>query len=287
MTIPAMRRISRLIVPSLCVAAFFCCAAVKPDIEYATAAGESLRLDASIPDGPGPFPIVILIHGGGWSSGDKAKDFTDLFTPLTQNHFVWFSLNYRFAPKFRWPACFDDVQTAIRWVKAHAADYHGDPTRIALLGYSAGGQLATLAAVTAQPDTQVQAVVGFAPPTDLELDLPTRGGLSPSLQALLNRPHELTPDARSQLRDLSALDHLPAPDAPTHLPPFLLVHGTADKSVPYPGSLNFQAALQKLHIPCDLITLPNAPHNILTWQAAKPHYELEVIHWLQKTLENP
>jgi acetyl esterase/lipase len=277
-----MNRIPRVLVSCLCIAALTCTAAVKPDIEYGTAAGESLRLDASTPEGPGPFPIVILIHGGGWASGDKAKDFTDLFSPLTKNGFLWFSINYRLAPKYRWPACFEDVQTAIRWVKAHAPDYHGDPSKIALLGYSAGGQLATLAAVEAQPDTRVQAVVGFAPPTDLELDLPTRGGLSPSLQALLNRPHELTPDARAQLRSLSALDQLHP-----GLPPFLLVHGTADKSVPYPGSLNFQTALKKLNVPCDLITLPNAPHNILTWQAARPGYEMEVIHWLQKTLGNP
>jgi acetyl esterase/lipase len=235
-----MNRIPRVLVSCLCIAALTCTAAVKPDIEYGTAAGESLRLDASTPEGPGPFPIVILIHGGGWASGDKAKDFTDLFSPLTKNGFLWFSINYRLAPKYRWPACFEDVQTAIRWVKAHAPDYHGDPSKIALLGYSAGGQLATLAAVEAQPDT------------------------------------------RAQLRSLSALDQLHP-----GLPPFLLVHGTADKSVPYPGSLNFQTALKKLNVPCDLITLPNAPHNILTWQAARPGYEMEVIHWLQKTLGNP
>jgi alpha-L-fucosidase 2 len=146
------------------------------DIEYGRADGESLRLDVNVPDGAGPFPVAILVHGGGWSAGDKrgtdkpgsSADISPWFEPLTAAGFTWFSINYRLAPTHRWPACFEDVQTAIRWVKAHAAEYRGDPRRIALFGHSAGGHLVCLAAVQAQADTRVQAVVGFAPVTDFE-----------------------------------------------------------------------------------------------------------------------
>src|SRR3954453_8729817 len=101
-------------------------AAHLTDIEYGTAAGESLKLDAYVPDGAGSFPAVILVHGGGWNAGDKSGGpkkgyMAPMHEPLQQAGFAWFSINYRLAPKQPYPACIDDVETAIRWVKANAA----------------------------------------------------------------------------------------------------------------------------------------------------------------------
>jgi alpha-L-fucosidase 2 len=260
---------------------------LKKDIEYGRAGDVRLLLDASVPDGPGPFPVAILVHGGGWSNGDKAgsdkpgdsADITPWFEPLTAAHFTWFSLNYRLAPQHRWPACLEDVQTAIRWVKAHAAEFKGDPRRIALFGHSAGGHLVCLAAVLAAEDTRVQAVVGFAPVTNHEQDLPQRGGLSPSLQKLLDRPKEVTAESRAMLREISPLNHVRP-----GLPPFLLIHGDADKSVPLPQSLDFQAALRTTGNVCDLITIKGAPHRLLTWDQFDPGYRDRVIAWLRQHL---
>ncbi len=257
------------------------------DIEYGRAGGESLRLDACVPEGAGPFPVTILVHGGGWSNGDKrgtdkpgsAADISPWFEPLTTAGFTWFSINYRLAPAHRWPACFEDVQTAIRWVKAHAAEYRGDPRRIALVGHSAGGHLVCLAAVLAQDDTRVQAVVGFAPVTDFEQELPIRGGLSTSLQNLHGRPKEVTPEALALLRETSPINHVKP-----GLPPFLLLHGDADKSVPYQQSLNFQARLKANGVSCDLITMPGAPHRLTGWSQFDPTYSDRMVAWLQKAL---
>lgn len=257
-------------------------AEVKKDIVYAQAGDVSLLLDAGVPGGAGLHPVAILVHGGGWSGGDKSTDFAWLRGPLTRAGFTWFSINYRLAPKYRWPACYDDVQNAIRWVKQNAARYKGDPNRIALIGYSAGGQLVCLAAVRATPATRVQAVVGYAPPTDLELDLSRRGGLSPSLQKLLDRPHVLNPKSRQMLRDISAINFV-HPD----LPPFLLIHGTADKSVPYQGSINFENALKKNGVSCELITMQAAPHNSAKWDHFDKTYTAKTIAWLEKTLAAP
>jgi alpha-L-fucosidase 2 len=259
------------------------------DIEYGCADGESLRLDASVPDGAGPFPVAILVHGGGWSAGDKrgtdkpgsSADISPWFAPLTAAKFTWFSINYRLAPAHRWPACFEDVQTAIRWVKAHAAEYRGDPRRIALFGHSAGGQLVCLAAVLAQADTRVQAVVGFAPVTDFEQELPMRGGLSTSLQALHGRPKEVTPEALALLRETSPINHVKP-----GLPPFLLLHGDADKTVPYQQSLNFQVKLQAKGVTCDLITIPGAPHRLTEWNQFDATYSDRMMVWLRKVLDD-
>ena len=92
-------------------------AALTPDIEFAKVDGVSLRLDAFTPDGPGPFPAVILVHGGGWNGGDKSGGKNQGYTvpmhePLAKAGFAWFEINYRLVPKYPYPACIDDVETA-------------------------------------------------------------------------------------------------------------------------------------------------------------------------------
>jgi acetyl esterase/lipase len=265
-------------------------AAKLTDLEYGQAGGEKLLLDVSVPADAGPHPVAILVHGGGWSGGDKAgsdrpgssADITPWFAPLTAANFTWFSINYRLAPAHRWPACLEDVQTAIRWVKANAAKFNGDPGRIALFGHSAGGQLVCLAATLVDDRVRVQAVVGFAPVTNHEQDLPVRGGLSTSLQALLDRPKELSPESLGLLRALSPINHVRP-----GLPAFLLIHGDADKTVPLQQSLDFQAKLRADGVRCDLIVIPGAPHGLSTWGKIAPEYPDRMVEWLHQVLNSP
>jgi acetyl esterase/lipase len=252
---------------------------IKTDIEYGHPDYQSLKLDANTPDGPGPFPIAILVHGGGWSVGDKAALYHIPTEALTKANFTWFSINYRMAPAYLWPDCYEDTKTAIRWVKAHAAEFKGDPHRIALIGYSAGGHLVCLAATMADDDTHVQAVVGMSPPTDLEFDLVSRGGLSTSLQHLLNRPKEVTEQSRRILHDMSAINHIRP-----GLPPFLLMEGDKDKSVPFQSTLNFQSKLMANGNSCDFITIKGAPHDIAKWPGFDPNFSQKIVDWLLKKL---
>ncbi len=276
----------------LAVSCLLACAAraVEPglhaDLEYGQAGGEKLLLDVSVPAGDGPFPVAILIHGGGWSRGDKhsvpAGDSADImpwFAPLTAGKFTWFSINYRLAPKHRWPACLEDVQTAIRWVKAHAAEYKGDPARIALFGHSAGGHLACLAGTLVDDSVRVQAVVGYAPVTNHEQELPVRGGLSSSLQGLLNRPKALTPESLGLLRAISPLNHVRP-----GLPPVLLIHGDADKTVPIQQSYDYQAKLRENGVPCDLMVIPGGVHALADWERIAPDYPARMMAWLGQQL---
>jgi len=251
-----------------------------PDIEYSKAGDESLRLDASIPEGTGPFPIVILIHGGGWGSGDKAADFGALSKPLANAGIASFSINYRLAPKHPWPACLEDVQSALRWVRANAATYNADPKRIALLGYSAGGQLAALAAIRADESTRVQAVVGFAPAVELVADMKRRGEVGVAMRNLLGLPDKLDDDALAKIATLS-----PAEEIKSGLPPFFIVQGTADKSVRLEETLAFAQRLKQAEVPCTILEMKDAPHRIAEWPKFAPDYAEKTAAWLQSKLE--
>jgi acetyl esterase/lipase len=254
------------------------CAEIQSDIEYGKADDESLLLDAYVPDGAGPFSIAIIVHGGGWSSGDKARDMSLLFKPLSEANFTWFSINYRLAPKHRYPACIEDVEQAIRWVKRHAAEYKGDPQRIGLIGESAGGHLVCLAAARAKDDTRIAAVVGFAAPTDLVADVQRRGGIQPALRNVFGLS-DLDDNARNQLSDASPLNFLKA-----DMPPFLLIHGTDDKSVLYNQSVNFQKRLKDLGVPCEIITIEKGVHGMKNWEKLDTSYKEKMIAWLEHTL---
>lgn len=262
-------------------------AELKRDVEYGEAGGERLLLDVNVPDGAGPFPVVILIHGGGWGSGDKAgsdkpgngADITPWFAPLSDAKFTWFSINYRLAPAHRWPACLEDVKTAIRWVKANAATYKGDAAQVALFGHSAGGQLACLAGLVADDATKVQAVVGFAPATDFEQELAARGGISKGLRDLFGCTEEANEENLALLREASPINRI----GPV-LPHFLLVHGTADKSVPFRQSLNFQAKVRAAGGTCDLLAIKDAPHRLLRWAEHDPEFMAKAIEWTRKAL---
>src|ERR1700722_2028550 len=93
------------------------------DVEYARPGGISLQLDASIPEGRGPFPAAIVVHGGGWVRGDRRVDVAPLFPPLEDAGIAWFSISYRLATNLLdFGAASADVDSAIGFVKAHAAE---------------------------------------------------------------------------------------------------------------------------------------------------------------------
>lgn len=254
-------------------------AGIRRNLEYSRAGDESLRLDACVPDGPGPFPAVLLVHGGGWTSGDKTTGVDPLFAPFSKAGLAWFSINYRLAPKHAFPAAVEDVEAAIRWVKAHTLELKIDPARMALLGESAGGHLVAMAVVRAKDDTRVAAAVPFYAPVDLESDTARRGGLSFSLRALFGRSYEVDDATAQLLREASPLNFVHA-----GLPPFLLVHGTADMSVPYSQSVQLQAKLRAAGVSCDLITIDDGVHGMARWEETEPTYKDRVTKWIVEKL---
>lgn len=259
-------------------------AALQNDLEYAVADGMSLKLDSYVPDGAGPFPAVILVHGGGWNAGDKSGGpkkgyMVPMHAALEKAGFAWFEINYRLAPKHPYPACIEDVETAIRWVKAHAAQYHLDAKRIALSGESAGGHLVALAAVRADESTRLAAIVPFYGRFDVIADLKPGAPITGNL-AQLFASQVFDEKTQKAMREAS-----PMFAAKAGLPPFLFVHGTEDKSVPYEQSVELQKRLKAVGVPAELITIKGGVHGMISWDAVAPDYREQVVAWLVRTLK--
>ena len=253
----------------------------KLDIEFARAGDVSLTLDAHVPDGPGPFPTAILVHGGGFTKGDKTSFIKPLFQPLSDARYTWFTINYRLAPQHRRPACLDDVETAIRWVRAHAAEYKVDVNRIALIGESAGGHLVSMAGIRSEGGTAVAAVVPFYAPHDLFRRAEQRKEVSEGLAGLFGVSREINDTSLRVMKEGSPFHKLKG-----GLPPYLLIHGDQDDKVPYEQSVLFQAASRKLGNTCDLITIPGGGHGMGGWQKlpSGATYAGDMIKWLNKVM---
>jgi len=253
-------------------------AGLTPDIEFAKPGGFSLTLDAFVPEGEGPFPTCILVHGGGFTKGTKTSYITPLFEPLSKAGFTWFTINYRLAPDHRFPACIEDAEAAIRWVKTHAAEYKVDPKRIAIIGESAGGHIVSLVGTRAQGDTSVAAVVPIYAPHDLELQNKGREKPGDSMVALFGMT-EWSDAARKTLREASSTSYLRK-----DLPPYLLIHGDKDAMVPFEQSVEFQRKMAAAGATCDLITIPEGGHGMGGWDKLGSNYRDQLIAWLKKTL---
>lgn len=258
------------------------------DVEYGHAGAQSLRLDAQIPDGAGPFAAVILVHGGAWVTGDRIGNVQPLLQPLSDAGFAWFSISYRLAgdvlrnpigTALRLGAAENDVRQAVAFVKEHAAEYRVNPNRIALIGESAGGQLASMAALNPDPGGSVACVVAFYTPSDL-------AGLARTSSLIPDNVREAVKGTvfdsllMAGLAEFSPIDHVTAA-----APPFLLIHGTDDPLVPIAQSERFCGKLRDAGVACELYRVEGAGHGVRGWQAARlTDYKTAMVGWLQKIL---
>jgi acetyl esterase/lipase len=223
---------------------------------YARPAGRELRLDFYPAQGaPGPAPLVVVIHGGSWQSGDSTQ-LAPLNRYLAGRGYAVAAISYRLAPAWTFPAAVEDVEAAVAFLRVEAGALGVDPTRVALLGRSAGGQLALLAAYRA-PAGSIRGAVSFYGPTDMFYGyanpvnpnvLDSRGVLEAYLGG--------TPDtARAAYEGASPMRFVgPA------TPPTLLIHGDRDELVRVRQSERLAEALAAAGRPHLLLALPWATH---------------------------
>jgi acetyl esterase/lipase len=236
------------------------------------------------------FPAVVLVHGGGWFSGDKGSQREIATgTTLAENGYVAFSVNYVLAAKGRpvWPRNLYDVKTAVRWLRKNADRLHVDPNRIGIMGASAGGHLAAMAAVTgpesgldppgpySEYSCRVQAAVDFYGPINLTTwSLNKFPELYPDL-AMLPGTREKNP---AVYRLASPTTHVDKND-----PPILIVHGTLDDCVSVEESRSFAEVLKRVGAPYELVVVAGAGHS---FGLQPPQQDLRpvVLDFLKRTL---
>ncbi len=233
------------------------------DIEFANPDGQHLQVNVARPkNGDGKFPAVVCIHGGGFRAG-KREGYDKLCLTLAQNGYVAITVTYRLAPAYPFPAAVLDCKSVVRWLRANAAKYHVDPTRIGVTGGSAGGHLAQFLGVTAgvkdfdagenlDQSSAVACVVNFYGPSDLTKSY------GKSVDAAEVLPLFFGGDLSTKLREHivgSPLYWVTPNAAPT-----LVVHGTEDKYVAYEQAGWMVDKLKASAVEAELLTLEGAGH---------------------------
>jgi alpha-L-fucosidase 2 len=264
----------------ICMISVCATADLRKDVEYGKAGDVSLMMDANVPDGPGPFPTAIIVHGGGFVRGDKQMYVTPLFPTLTKANFTWFTINYRLAPQYKFPAATDDVERAIQFVRGHARQYKVDVNRIALIGESSGGQMASYVGAQEKPGNQVAAVVVFYGVQDFVTRVVSTGKLPETSQAYLG-VKTLNADTAPVLAKASPIVYVKK-----DMPPFLLIHGTNDLQVPYEQSVEMCAKMREVGASCELYTVKDGGHGLGGWEKNPDlvGYKAFMMNWLKKTL---
>jgi acetyl esterase/lipase len=227
-------------------------------------------------------PVLFQVHGGGWTMGHKEGQAEPLMAHLAQRGWVCVTTNYRLSPRATWPDPIVDVKRALVWTKQTIADYGGDPNLIAITGGSAGGHLASLAALTPhvtdfQPgfedaDTSVAAAVPFYGVYDF---VNRHGNGSPDLERFLGRylfKSTLAED-RERWEQASTMSHVGP-----HAPPFFVLHGTNDSLVPVEQARSFVDDLRKAsQQPVVYGELPGAQHAFDVFPSVRAHAAAEAV----------
>jgi acetyl esterase/lipase len=212
---------------------------VYRDLAYTRPGEKAQLLDLYLPEQAGaPLPVVLWVHGGGWTSGSKDGGGPALF--LVRSGFAVAAINYRLSSEAIFPAQIEDCKAAVRWLRANAATYHLDGNRIGAWGSSAGGHLVALLGTSggekalegtggnAGYSSRVQAVVDFCGPTDFQSFLtqyPERSANPNTPEGkLLGGPLR---DKQTLARKASPTTYIDKTD-----PPFLIMHGDQDTTVP-------------------------------------------------------
>jgi acetyl esterase/lipase len=227
----------------------------NPGITFATPDGVDLKLNVYQPEQVGNYPAIVVIHGGAWQRGNANQDAAFNHYMAAQGYVVW-AITYRHAPKYHFPAQIDDVLEALEFIKQNAVEYETDLSRMAIMGRSAGSQLAMLAGYQSSP-IEFRAVVGYYGPVNLTAgyyEVPTPDPIQSrsTLKAFLGG----TPDEFPHLYEQASPLLLVKPQ----LPPSLLIYGGRDHVVQSKYGRALGLALREQGNQAVFIEIPWADH---------------------------
>jgi acetyl esterase/lipase len=241
------------------------------DIPYVTNGHKQQKLDLYVPKRGDNLPLIVWVHGGAWTVGDKNWIIPLRFPPLPPGYFeqgyAIASVEYRFSQHAIFPAQIQDVKAAVRWLRAHAAQYRLDPNRFAVWGASAGGHLVSLLGAAPKVtefdvgenldvSSEVQAVVDYYGPLDF-LNLPEKAlGARSGESLLIGGSIRDNPDRARRASPIAYISK--------DTPPFLIVHGDHDPTVDYHQSVLMEAALKKVGVSVTFYTVKGGGHGLFT-----------------------
>jgi acetyl esterase len=216
---------------------------------------DGLRADIAVPKGNGPYPVVVLLHGGGWMAGSLTTH-RKLGMQFAEQGYLTINVDYRLAPEHPFPAGFDDCVFAAQWAVENVQRWNGDPSRVAIAGDSAGANLAAATLVALGGERRaprfragvlIYGVFDF--PATMERS-PNRNAIERMARGYLGAqyPAALKDPRVSPLRAI----------APGMLPPCFVICGTADALLP--ESRSIAVALKEAHIPYELHEINEMPH---------------------------
>lgn len=237
---------------ALIIAASLAPANAETTVEYSG----TLQADVYASSSPELSPAILLIHGGGWSVGNR-KEMEGFAKLFTQRGFVAVAMDYRLLPTAIWPAQAEDVSAALCWMSENAKAYKIDPARIGIFGVSAGGHLAAWAAThpakCRSGQVAPKALIALYAPWDLTQDSSNIKGKEASQRLAGGRSlWSLSPQASIDAR----------------MPPSLLIHGTKDQTVPFEQSQTACKRIQAVQRHCELMALEGDAHGF----SAQPSY---------------
>jgi len=258
--------------------------AVETDIEYAKAGDISLQLDVYKPkaESTKARPVIVWIHGGGWQNGNKSSGMGRLSSYVAGGEFVGVSVGYRLTDKGSWPAQIHDCKAAIRWIRANAERLGIDADKIGVWGSSAGGHLVSHLGSsgdvkevegdlgTTGASSRVACVVDFCGPSDFPNFQLTSGAQNPVTKLLGGLPKDKPEVAKAA----SPITYVTKDD-----PPFLIVHGTDDRTVPFDQAVRFHEAQKQAGINTTFVKIEGGGHGI-----GGPEVEARVRAFLEKHL---
>ncbi len=246
---------------------------VEADIPYAGTDNPRQRLDLFLPkspEGEGPLPVVVFIHGGAWRAGDRRGGWGRVAPYVESGHYAGVSVGYRLTDEAIWPAQIHDCKAAIRWIRANAAKYRIDPERIGVFGSSAGGHLVAMLG-TSGDVKELEGDLGDHDSTSSRVACVVDEFGPSELLAMGQYPSRMNHDAadspeslliggaiqenKDLARAASPITYVSADD-----PPFLMIHGTEDPLVPFNQSERLRDALKAAGVEALLIPIEGGGH---------------------------
>jgi acetyl esterase/lipase len=219
----------------------------------------SLAGDVYLPKGQGPFPGMLVVHGGAWAIGSRSQ-LTTAAKAFAEHGYTTVAISYRLAPHYKFPAQIYDCQAAVRWMRSHASELKIDPKHIGGYGYSAGGHLVALLGTLGDKDLCEKGVPNNAPSARLQVVL--AGGAPCDFRLLPGHNEQLSfwlggsrsekPDA---YRDASPTSFITADD-----PPMFFFHGDQDWIVPVGSPRRMVGLLTGAGVTAEMYTVKNAGH---------------------------